>query len=210
MKTRSSDAGWYRLFGWLAVLHSAVLFVLLMPAIRSSSWVRPFWIALVTLWFLWPLILSLHRGRSAKRALIPLVISAVLLIPSVRFYWLLAPYTFGLPAGVTFSPRSMIDYWTAYHRGRTDAKRDVQSGHLAVEIDGLAMTGEGEYATELRERYQVELRRIAGCIVDEKIMAHLKGYNEISEAEIKRRFGDSALKDAEERAAKHWDEIHHE
>ena len=119
---------------------------------------------------------------------------------------MLAPDTFGLPAGVNFSPRSMLDYWTAYHRGHADATRDLQSGQLAVEIDGLVMRGEDEYAQELRERYQIELRRIAGCIVDEKILAHLKGYNEISEAEIKRRFGASALKDAENRAAKHWNE----
>jgi hypothetical protein len=206
MKAPSSDAGWYRLFGWLAVIHSAVLFALLMPAIRVSSWLRPYWMALVTLWFLWPLVLGLHRGRSAKRALIPLAVSAVLLVPSVHFYWMLAPYTFGLPIGVTFSPRSMIDYWNAYHCGRADATRDLQSGRLAVEIDGLVMKGEDEYARELLERYQIELRRIAGCIVDEKILGHVKGYNELSKAEIKRRFGDSALKDAEDRAAKHWDE----
>jgi hypothetical protein len=206
MKVPSSGIGWYRLFGWLAVIHSAVLFALLMPAIRVSSWLRPYWMALVTLWFLWLLVLALHRGRSAKRALIPLAVSAVLLVPSVRFYWMLAPYTFGLPIGVTLSPRSMIDYWMAYHRGRADATGDLQSGHLTVEIYGLAMKGEDEYARKLQERYQIELRRIAGCIVDEKILAHEKGYNELSEAEIERRFGNSTLKDAEDRAAKHWNE----
>ena len=210
MKTPSSDAGWHRLFGWFAVIHSALLFGLLMPAINSSSWLRPFWIAIVTMWFFWPFVLVLHRGSSAKRALIPLAVSAVLLVPTIRFYWRLAPYTFGLPPGVTFSPRSMIDYWTEYYRGRADARKDVQLGHLAVEIDGLAMKGEAEYSQELQERYQIELRRIAGCYVDEKIMAHLKGYNDISKAEIMRRFGDNALKDTEDRAATHWDEIHHE
>ena len=71
------------------------------------------------------------------------------------------------------------------------------------------MVGEREYTEILRERYQIELRRIAGDTdVTEKVLGHAKGYNEISEAEVKRRFGGEILKTAEEEATKRYDEAH--
>ena len=41
----------------------------------------------------------------------------------------------------------------------------------------------------MREQNQIEVRRVAGCVVDEKILGHAAGYNEISEREIERRVG---------------------
>ncbi len=69
------------------------------------------------------------------------------------------------------------------------------------------MKGECEYGDILRQRYQIEFRRVAGDTnISAKVIGHAKGYNEVSEPEIKRRFGGDILKAAEEEAAKHYDE----
>lgn len=78
---------------------------------------------------------------------------------------------------------------SAYQAGRGDAEKDLRSGRLIVEIYGFPLKGEAEYAQLLKDRYQIELKRVASDIVDAKAIGHEKGYNEISIAEVKRRFG---------------------
>ena len=77
----------------------------------------------------------------------------------------------------------------AYIAGQADAHRDIQHGVLAIEAHGLG-AGYGKYAEILKQRYGIEERAVAGCgILDNKTDGHLRGYNEISQAEINRRFG---------------------
>ncbi len=64
-----------------------------------------------------------------------------------------------------------------------------------------------EYAHILRDRYRIELRAIAGDTdVTARVLGHAQGYNEVSEPEIKRRFGDGVLEGAADEALKHWNE----
>lgn len=78
---------------------------------------------------------------------------------------------------------------SAYAIGREDAKRDIASGILACESYGLPAPWASEYERILRERYKVQLRYVAGCIVEPDQVEHAKGYNEISRPEIERRYG---------------------
>ena len=77
----------------------------------------------------------------------------------------------------------------AYLAGRAAAERDTKRGILAVESVGLKPEWSGEYVRLLKRRYNIEDRCVAGCVVDDKIIGHLRGYNEVSNAEITRRFG---------------------
>ena len=88
----------------------------------------------------------------------------------------------------------------AYHAGRADAEKDVREGRLIVEDYGFPRKGQAKYAAILQQRYNVELRRVAGDIVDVKAIGHAKGYNEVSEAAIKSRFGENILSAAEAEA----------
>jgi hypothetical protein len=97
-----------------------------------------------------------------------------------------AAVLFGLPMGCTLSPASMTRFFTAYFRGRADARRDIRAGHLAVEVSGL---GANEFVKPLKESYGVDARVVAGCVVNETIMGHERGYNVVSATEIKRRLG---------------------
>lgn len=85
-------------------------------------------------------------------------------------------------------------------RGRGDARADIRAGKLAIESYGYMPLGEAVYSRLLKERYGVELRPVAGCVVDEEILGHAAGYNEVMEAEIQHRHGpdtlDKALQEA--------------
>ena len=78
----------------------------------------------------------------------------------------------------------------AYSAGRAAARGDLAHGILAMEGCGLRrgeMIEDGDRI--MRERYGIINRPIAGCIVNDQILGHLKGYNDVTRPEILRRFG---------------------
>ncbi|HKP02131.1 MAG TPA: hypothetical protein VJU77_02115 [Chthoniobacterales bacterium] len=160
----------------------------------EAPWRRTLWVVVVTLWFVWPLVLLLHRGRSVARWTLFVLLGLVLLVPSLRFYNFLAPEVFGLPLGVGMDPVSLSYYCRAYLTGRAEAKKDIAAGVFVIEAAGF---GAGRDPT-LWERYHVDVRAIAGCLVDNTILGHLAGYNAISEPEIYRRFGRDKIEAARE------------
>jgi len=97
-------------------------------------------------------------------------------------------------SSTTYSRRS-------YLAGRAAAQRDIQHGVLATESAGLPAEWSDEYVKLLKSRYGVEDRTVAGCMVDDRILGHMRGYNEVADTEIKRRFGadvfDRTAKDAQ-------------
>ena len=79
---------------------------------------------------------------------------------------------------------------SAYEAGRRDAERDIHEGRLVIETYGGPWPAWlHECAKLLDQRYGIQFRDIAGCIVDSQIIGHERGYNEVSRAEIHRRFG---------------------
>ena len=189
---RSSDRNLHRLLGCIAVAHSAAVIVLFFvsPWPSAPPWFERLWVGVATLWFFWPVVLVLHTGRSAVRVIVPLVLSLMLLALWYPLYSTIASPAFGLPQGCYLMPPSFVIYSTAYVRGRLDAHRDIRDGRIAVEVYGM---GAGGLAGPLKERYQVEVRPVAACVVDERLMGHARGYNIVSAAEIRRRFGEDIL-----------------
>lgn len=86
--------------------------------------------------------------------------------------------------------------------GAKDAKSHVAANKLAVESFGMPAAWMGEYKKLLKSQYDIELRTVAGCVVDDRILGHAEGYNKVMETEIKRRFGGDALKRAQQDAMK--------
>lgn len=198
----------HQILGWVAIGHAAVLSISFfwMFLSGSISWIEnDLWVGFATLWLFWPIILSLHTGRSLARVAIPLLVSVGLLFlcRSIREYPQRAPHAFGLPEGVYLSPRSIINYFAGYRAGRVDAQQDLDSGRLVIETYGFPMPR--EYREILQQRYKIELRTIAGDVnVPDEVRGHAAGYNQIAELEVKRRFGAGVLKGAEEEAMKLW------
>jgi hypothetical protein len=100
-------------------------------------------------------------------------------------------------------PRSAV-YLGAYKTGRSDAVRDIKRGILAIEEWGLPadFAVSHAYRRILKQRYGITARRVAGCEVDDTILGHGNGYNEVSEAEIARRYGPHLLDRVYARAEK--------
>ncbi|HLW34712.1 MAG TPA: hypothetical protein VKS98_03545, partial [Chthoniobacterales bacterium] len=97
---------------------------------------------------------------------------------------------------------------SAYKAGRSDAMKDVKDNRLVIEVSGLPAPWSGEYAKLLAEKYHIQLKTVAGCIVDSRIVGHERGYNEISVAEIERRFGHGFLAKTAEDVQKKWQQAH--
>ena len=207
MNATDSARSVYRKAGWLALAHAAVaLAILMVPLLYDQNGIeRPlvarFWIGLVTLWFLWPLVLALHRGRTVRRLAVFAAISGLLLLPSLVVYNMEAPRAFGLPWGVALAPWSVWKYFSAYRLGHAQAKKDIAGGVLATEVYGFG-AGFGHAPRILRTRYHIETRPTAGCLVDERILGHAAGYNAVSEPEIDRRIGRSTVEAAREEGHK--------
>jgi hypothetical protein len=96
----------------------------------------------------------------------------------------------------------------AYEAGRSEAMNDVKANKLIIEVSGLPAPWSGEYAKSLADKYHIQLKTVAGCIVDSKIVGHERGYNEISVAEIERRFGHGVLEKSAEDVQKKWQQAH--
>jgi hypothetical protein len=93
---------------------------------------------------------------------------------------------------------------SAYERGRADAEADLRAGRLVLEDYGFPREGQQEFADILRQRYGVELHRVASDIVDYTAYGHAFGYNDVSRPEIERRFGAGVIQKAEAEAAEHY------
>jgi hypothetical protein len=100
------------------------------------------------------------------------------------------------------------NYKTAYRAGRADATRDLQRNYFAVEIFGRQPVFEEQDIKLAVMRYGIHVKAVGGCVVDEDILGHAKGYNEISEPAIQRRFGKDVLLKTENEVQRQWEKKH--
>ena len=84
----------------------------------------------------------------------------------------------------------------AYTAGMEDAKRDLATGTLAIEALGWPSHWDQEYVRLLRRQYNIDVRRVGYCVVEEETDAHARGYNHVAQREIERRFGKNVLQTA--------------
>ena len=98
---------------------------------------------------------------------------------------------------------------SAYEAGRRDAERDLREGKLIFEMyGGPPPPWNGDWVKMLREKYHIELKEVAGCVVDYRIVGHALGYNELSGAEIDRRFGTDFIRTSRAEVQKQFEERH--
>src|SRR5438105_1225678 len=64
-------------------------------------------------------------------------------------------------------------------RGHLAAHLDVHRGRYQVLGYGLANLSRSEYGRCLRERYNIEFRPVAGCIVSESLISYAKAYQSV-------------------------------
>jgi hypothetical protein len=88
------------------------------------------------------------------------------------------------------------------------ASYDLQHGHYRVLGYGLPPPGVAEYRQLLRERYGVEYRQVALCIVSPSLISYVDAYDGVSTAAINRKFGRDVLRESWHEANKEWQEKH--
>jgi hypothetical protein len=93
---------------------------------------------------------------------------------------------------------------SAYHKGRADARSELSKGVLAIESFGLPPPWVRLYEKILKERYGIEDRTVAGCMVNDEIIGHAKGFNEVMEREIKKRWPEDVFEQASIEAHKEY------
>ena len=78
-----------------------------------------------------------------------------------------------------------------YEKGRSDAEEDVAAGELAIRSYGLPKFAWLEATERLEKKYGIKTYNF-GCEVSDGLLAYARGYNEVSEAAIKKKFGKTA------------------
>lgn len=208
MKASPSKVRVHRILGCLTVLHGLLVAVLLFTVARDSIWFFWFWVVLATLWFFWPLVLAVHPGRSVLRIILPLILAYPGYFLWSRPYSLVVVQAFHLEEsltwGVDLSPHSMLTYAFGYGVGWADAKKDAKAGRLILESFGFGTftPGAPNFSDSARQQYGIEINQVAGCVVNERIMGHAKGYNDVMVEEIKRRCGIAVVTEAEKENAR--------
>ena len=107
---------------------------------------------------------------------------------------------------ITYTPEKIPYSRSAFDAGRVEAQADLQAGRLVILDYGTPRKGQHEFEALFRERYEVEVRRVANDAVNPTINGRALGYNDVSKPEIKRRFGNDVLEGLEIEAAQTWDE----
>jgi hypothetical protein len=178
------------------------------------DWRLRLWVGLTTLWFLWPIILALHAGSSARRAYTFVGLSAALIaLPMYIYCSFVAHLVWLSPDGPnSLSPYELGSYAVGYAQGWTAAKQRAGTDPIILEAYGLGRytPAAPSFQDEVRERYDIKIEGIAGCGVNSYILGHAKGYNTASVSEIKRRHGREVITAAEQENAardKRYEEV---
>jgi hypothetical protein len=69
---------------------------------------------------------------------------------------------------------------------------------------GLPTPWRPEYARCLRERYNIEFRTVAGCVVSESFIAYNEGYQSVVAEATRRKFGHDVFRECADEAATEW------
>ena len=97
--------------------------------------------------------------------------------------------------GIVFALCAADVLWSssATWRGRLAAHMDLRRGHYIVLAYGLPPLGAPGYARILKEQYAIEFHYVDYCTVSTTLRAYADGYNELSGAAAKRKFGDDVF-----------------
>lgn len=86
--------------------------------------------------------------------------------------------------------------------GFAEAERDIAAGTLRIKTYGLPGPSFVESIALMQSRLGVEVKPVAGCLVDDALRENVTGYNRRMMAEIARKFGPDAMAKIERDAQK--------
>jgi hypothetical protein len=93
-------------------------------------------------------------------------------------------------------------------RGQLTARIDVARGQYKILTFGLPSADRPQYATLLRQRYGVEMKVVAGCVVTPSLLDYVAAYNNVSGNAIKHKFGHDVFQEIHDEVKKSWEQTH--
>ena len=107
---------------------------------------------------------------------------------------------------------SLVVSWYAgsYWRGMSMAIIDYTCGHYEVKTYGYPPGSRWEYARLLRERYDVKLKSVAGCVVSPDEEWYVGGYNSVSERLLLAKYQKDIFAECFTEAEQQWRAEHPE
>jgi len=92
----------------------------------------------------------------------------------------------------------------ATEQGRSEARQDLDNGLFTVKTIGLPSPEFYTYQRLMSERCGVSLQPVAGCLVSAGLVAYMDGYNEVSVARVKQKFGTNVFDEMWESARERY------
>jgi hypothetical protein len=93
---------------------------------------------------------------------------------------------------------------TPQMRGRVAAHVDIRRGRYQMLGYGLPSPSRPEYARCLRERYKIEFRPVAGCMVSESLVSYVNAYDSVIEEAARAKFGRDVVKECADESLMKW------
>lgn len=85
-------------------------------------------------------------------------------------------------------------------RGYIAARIDVHRGRYQILGYGLADRSRSEYARCLRERYGIEFRTVAGCVVSDSLISYVDAYHSVVANATYKKFGRDVFRECADEA----------
>ena len=150
-----------------------------------------------TLWFLWPIVLLIHPGRSWRRVLVPLAAGYVFYVLWSRVQSRgLSELSVKLGAEpgidsafVDLTPHDLAYYAIAYGCGWFDAQKDANTGRQILEAYGFGTftPSAPNFSDEAIKECGIEINHVTGSVVNTWILGHSKSYNQVMIKKIRQR-----------------------
>jgi len=89
-------------------------------------------------------------------------------------------------------------------RGTLAAHFDVARGRYRLLTYGLPVPWLPEYARLLRQKYGIEVKAVAGCVVSSQLTSYVDSYDRVSVAAASRKSGHDIFEECEKEAERNW------
>ena len=93
-----------------------------------------------------------------------------------------------------------------YQQGALDARADIINSTPRYLVYGLQKDGRAFFA-EMQRTYGVTVDAVAGCVVDQKIIDHARGYNEVMLAHLNEKYGEDVLATVRQKLRKQREQL---
>ena len=95
-------------------------------------------------------------------------------------------------------------WWSNNLRGYVAARRDVRRGRYEILSYGMPTPWSPDYERCLRNKYNINVRRVAGCVISDPLVSYGSSYNAVVMGAAERKFGRDVFQGCAVEAHRSW------